>query len=145
MVLHPINSFWPIDVIWYCKTWLSLVQVMACHLKNFVCMLIIFLISVTWISASSSALVQTLSRAQTLRSLLWTRSFQRRPGASGYVLDSFPVSYIDELVQEKRNSSALAMESHLSCINPSKSSHVRIFWPETIGENWLISAANGSW
>ena len=27
---------------------------------------------------------------------------------------------IDELVQERRNSSALAMELHLSCTNPSK-------------------------
>ena len=31
-----------------------------------------------------------------------------------------PYTKIDELVQERRNSSALAMELRLSCINPSK-------------------------
>ena len=30
------------------------------------------------------------------------------------------IHQIDELVQEKRNSSALAMDSRLSCTNPSK-------------------------
>ena len=35
-------------------------------------------------------------------------------------LADFKVNYINGLVQERRNSSALAMELRLSCTNPSK-------------------------
>ena len=34
--------------------------------------------------------------------------------------------YLDRLVQERCNSSALAMELHLSCINPSTYLHLKL-------------------
>ena len=40
---------------------------------------------------------------------------------------------IDGLVQERRNSSALAMELRLSCTNPSKYSQSGLF-PGTVGD-----------
>ena len=45
-------------------------------------------------------------------------------------MDQEPLSHIDGLVQERRNSSALAMELRLSCIIP-------LMYVETIG-NGLI-------
>ena len=49
--------------------------------------------------------------------------------------------YIDGLVQEWRNSSALAMELRLSCTNPSMSSYNHLLsynltWPKTEGKWW---------
>ena len=44
--------------------------------------------------------------------------------------DSFP--YIDGLVQERRNSSALAMQWRLSCTNPSIWQHMFLEWPHSV-------------
>ena len=48
----------------------------------------------------------------------------------GIVEDTFATfeMQIDGLVLERRNSSALAMELHLSCIDPSKYGHLASSW-----------------
>ena len=44
------------------------------------------------------------------------------------------MDHLDGLVQERRNSSALAMELRLSCINPSICAH----FSKTLAEHWLF-------
>ena len=56
--------------------------------------------------------------------------------ASSTKLNQHTLEYeLDELVQERRNSSALAMELRLSCINPSK---FVVVWTTSLWYRYLI-------
>ena len=50
----------------------------------------------------------------------------------------FIIIHVDGLVQERRNSTANALELHLSCINPSMCDLVCTDW-NTIEEKFVIS------
>ena len=58
--------------------------------------------------------------------------------------DNFPPMYIDGLVQERWNSSALAMELHLSCINPSVDRLVQERYNSSVLAMELLSWINPS-